>query len=215
MLQKKYFNFSEADNSIPLFGFVGRVTQQKGVHLILEVVEEILNMYNNKVMFIIAGPANMREPYAAQCAHRMWHLKEKFPFNFWAAPQDFFTDGALLNRGADFGLMPSMFEPGGIVQHEFFVGHTPVVAFKTGGLKDSVIEFQWNSETGCGFTFEGFHKNDLSAAIQRAIGTFNNKQKYAKIRENAFNATMPGEIVTKAWLAEFFRLRGKIYYDND
>ena len=43
---------------------------------------------------------------------------------------------------ADFGLMPSAFEPGGIVQHEFFVGATPVVAFKTGGLKDSVIEFQ-------------------------------------------------------------------------
>lgn len=111
--------------------------------------------------------------------------------------------------------MPSMFEPGGIVQHEFFVGGTPVVAFKTGGLKDSVIEFQWISETGCGFTFEAFNKDDLAAAIHRAIGTFQNKQKYAKIRENAFRATMSGEIVTKAWLAEFYRLRGKVYFDFD
>jgi hypothetical protein len=41
------------------------------------------------------------------------------------------------------------------------------------------------------------------------------KAKYAKLRANAFDATMPGERVTKAWLAEFYRLRGKIYYDYD
>lgn len=43
-------------------------------------------------------------------------------------------DGPLINVGCDYGLMPSKFEPGGIVQHEFFVGSTPVVAMKTGGL---------------------------------------------------------------------------------
>jgi starch synthase len=49
--------------------------------------------------------------------------------------------------------MPSRFEPGGIVQHEFFVGGTPVIAFKTGGLKDSVFEFLWDTEQGNGYTF--------------------------------------------------------------
>lgn len=83
----------------------------------------------------------MRDPYSATCAHRMWDLNQRYNTSFWSAPSDFFTDGACVNRGADFGLMPSLFEPGGIVQHEFFVGCTPVVAFKTGGLKDSVIEF--------------------------------------------------------------------------
>lgn len=83
----------------------------------------------------------MRDPYAASCANRMYFLKNKYPNQFWAAPEEFFTDGALVNRGTDFGLMPSLFEPGGIVQHEFFVGGTPVIAFKTGGLKDSVIEY--------------------------------------------------------------------------
>jgi glycogen synthase len=45
----------------------------------------------------------------------MWHFKNKYPNQFWADPQAFFTDGSLVNRGADFGLMPSIFEPGGIV----------------------------------------------------------------------------------------------------
>jgi len=71
-------------------------------------------------------------------------LRKRYPNNFWAAPDEFFMDGALINRGCDFGLMPSKFEPGGIVQHEFFVGCTPVVAFRTGGLKDSVFEYQWD-----------------------------------------------------------------------
>lgn len=107
--------------------------------MILEIAEAIMEKY--EVQFLVGGPANMRDPYSAQCATKMWHLKTKYPNSFWAAPEEFFLDGALVNRGSDFGLMPSLFEPGGIVQHEFFVGGTPVVAFKTGGLKDSVIEF--------------------------------------------------------------------------
>ena len=155
----------------------------------------------------------MREPYSAGCAHKMWHLRNKYPHCFWAAPEEFFTDGALVNRGSDFGLMPSVFEPGGIVQHEFFVGGTPVIAFKTGGLKDSVIEYMWDSEQGSGYTFESHTTGDFIFAMERAVGTFKNKQKYAKLRENAFKATMDGEVVSKAWLEEFYRLRGKIFID--
>ena len=37
--------------------------------------------------------------------------------------------------------MPSIFQPGGIVQHEYFISFKPVIAFKTGGLKDSIEEY--------------------------------------------------------------------------
>lgn len=49
LLQKKYFNFNELDDSIPLFSFVGRITTQKGVHLILDVVEPIIQKFNGRV----------------------------------------------------------------------------------------------------------------------------------------------------------------------
>ena len=155
----------------------------------------------------------MKEPYSAGCAHKMWALRHKYPNCFWADPDGFFTDGALVNRGSDFGLMPSVFEPGGIVQHEFFVGGTPVVAFKTGGLKDSVIEYLWDTQEGSGYTFESHTTGDFIFAMDRAVGTFRNKKQYNKLRENAFKATMDGEIVSKAWLSEFYRLRGKIFID--
>ena len=44
--------------------------------------------------------------------------------------------------------------------------------------------------------------------MERALVTFRNKPKYHKLRENAFKATMSGEVVCKAWLGEFYRLKG-------
>lgn len=49
MLQQKYFNYANIDDDVPVFAFVGRVTDQKGVHLILDVAEEIIKKYNYKV----------------------------------------------------------------------------------------------------------------------------------------------------------------------
>jgi starch synthase len=215
LIQKKYFGFGELDDSIPLLAFVGRITAQKGVHLILDAAEHLIHKSGFKVNILVGGAVNMKEPYSAQCAHKMWALKNKYPNCFWADPNSFFTDGSLINRGTDFGLMPSAFEPGGIVQHEFFVGGTPVVAFKTGGLKDSVFEFNWDTEKGNGYTFESHNHTDFLFACERALGTYKNKAKYLKLRQNAIDSTMDGERVSREWLKEFFRLRSKVFVDQD
>ena len=55
--------------------------------------------------------------------------------------------------------------------------------------------------------------HELGQAIERAMNTFRNKDKYHKLRENAFRATMCGEIVCKAWLNEFCRLTEKNFVD--
>lgn len=66
------------------------------------------------------------------------------------------------------------------------MGGTPVIAFKTGGLKDSVFEFSWDKEEGNGYTFESHTIDDFIYACERALGTYKNKAKYLKLRENAF-----------------------------
>jgi glycogen synthase len=45
-LQQKYFGFQDLDDSIPLFAFVGRVTAQKGVHLILDAAEQLMQKFD-------------------------------------------------------------------------------------------------------------------------------------------------------------------------
>lgn len=52
LLQKKYFG--EADPSIPVFSFVGRIVLQKGVHLILNAVRELMDMTRGRIQIIVS-----------------------------------------------------------------------------------------------------------------------------------------------------------------
>ena len=62
---------------------MGRLTLQKGVHLILNSVRELVQAFNGKVQILVGGQANMKDPYAAQCAWTMQGLRKQFPKNFW------------------------------------------------------------------------------------------------------------------------------------
>ena len=48
-IQKKYFNHSDLDDSVCVMSFIGRITQQKGVHLILESLDQLLAKYSGKI----------------------------------------------------------------------------------------------------------------------------------------------------------------------
>ena len=211
-LQRKYLDGNE-DPFIPLFGFVGRITEQKGVHMIIDAAEALIPASNFRIQFIVGGPASQTEAYSAACAVRMKRLRATYPRNFFADPDNFFYDGPTVNLGCDFGLMPSLFEPGGIVQHEFFVAGTPVVAYKTGGLKDSVIEFNRSTQEGSGFVFDRYRQEDFKNAIQRALNIYSEPKLYAILRKTAFAATMDGDRVSRAWDQEFYRLRERIFAD--
>lgn len=214
VLQKKYFGFETLDDSIPLFGFVGRITEQKGVHLIIEAAEQLIPKTNQKIQFLVGGPFTATEKYSVECANKMRDLRRRYPHNFFADPDSFFYDGPLVNLGCDFGLMPSKFEPGGIVQHEFFVAGTPVIAFKTGGLKDTVHDFNIEKKTGGGFVFDAYFLDDFINAIYKGLGLYAHKEQYKVLRENAFKATVDGDVVARAWNKEFYRLKGKIYHES-
>jgi len=212
-LQKKYFD--NVDPAIPIFCFVGRIVLQKGVHIILNAVHELINVTKGKIQIIIGGMASMKDPYAAQCAWSMQGLRRQYPSNLWADPNEFFTDGALVNYGSDFGLMPSLFEPSGVVQQEFFAGGTPVIAFKTGGLKDSVFEFNATTGQGNGFTFEAHSHSDFVQAMKRALVVYNNPADYACLRAATRETVLDVTKVANGWMGEFVRLRGRVWADQE
>ena len=212
-IQKKYFKYDNMDISVPIFSFIGRITEQKGVKLILEAAEEMINFTNGKINILVGGTGDKTDPYVDYCIKKINYLKEKYPYSFWADPNQYFEDGLKINKGSDFALMPSLFEPGGIVQHEFFIAGTPVIAFRTGGLKDSVFEFNYENNTGNGFTFDGHNSNELISAMKRAIDLFKNNEKYEICRKNAYNGVIDVAEVSKAWCKEFYRLKNKIYFN--
>ena len=179
----------------------------QGVHLILQAVDELLRSTDGRCQFLVGGMASGSDTYGLGCSHIMRDLAARHPSRFWADPGLFFTDGDLVNLGADFCMMPSMFEPGGIVQQEFFVAGTPVIAFKTGGLKDTVHEWEGRSGSGNGLTFEAHTVGDFSAAVHRALGIYASPTAYAALRANARASVMDLAVVSLGWYREFHRLR--------
>lgn len=56
---------------------------------------------------MLGGPSDSKEDYGKYCADKMKTLTHKFPQCVWSSPDSFFTDGALVNIGSDFAMMPS------------------------------------------------------------------------------------------------------------
>merc|ERR1719456_1506136 len=113
----------------PLMVFVGRLDMQKGYDLLLEALEEVLEDTEMQVVIVGAGRQDLMEMTKS--------MQKKYPKKFyyagWMGPERY----ALL-AGSDYTLLPSRWEPCGLVQMEaMHFGTLPIVA-PTGGLKDSV-----------------------------------------------------------------------------
>ena len=72
-VQRKYFGVENLN--IPLLVFVGRITEQKGVHLICEVAEELIVSRNRNIQIILGGIANESDPYGRYCINKIKHLR--------------------------------------------------------------------------------------------------------------------------------------------
>lgn len=202
-----------------MYAFVGRITEQKGVHLIVDTAEHLILRHRGRIQILVGGMASSADRYGLHCAEKMRHLSYHYPRSFWADPEAFFVDGPLVNLGADFGLMPSLFEPGGIVQQEFFVAGTPVIAFHTGGLKDTVIEFDGVRGNGLSFRMHSHEDFVLACEVrgaggafpplapsphsparsQRAAAIFADEEQYARIRRNAEASVVDLTTVARGW----------------
>lgn len=204
-VQRKYFGIENLN--VPLLVFVGRITEQKGVHLICEVAEELIVSRNRNIQIILGGIANENDPYGRYCINKINHLRTYYGDCFWANPYEFFTDGFVCNLAADFGLMPSLFEPCGIVQDEFFAAGTPVIAFNTGGLKETVDDWMSESSSPNGFLFSAYSYRDFLNTINRALGIFANKNDYERLRESTSHTTIEVAGQARDYLSEFHRLQ--------
>lgn len=153
----------EQNPDIPLFGFVGRLTNQKGMKLIVEAFPRFLK---RGVQLAILGTGSPDNEALVR------KLVEDFPGKS-AAVIDF--DAALAQRiyaGSDFFLMPSRFEPSGLGQLiALRYGAVPVVR-STGGLVETVPDYTSDPARGLGFRFGPFTGEALTEAVARAQRLF-------------------------------------------
>lgn len=164
--------------STAIIGMVTRLTEQKGMDLVMHVAEEILS---RDVALIVLGTGDWRFESGLK------ELERKYP-NKVRALITFSPDLAnKIYSASDIFLMPSKFEPCGLSQLiAMRYGTIPIVR-ETGGLKDTVMPFNEETGEGTGFTFKTFDAYDMLDAIDRAVCSYSDKDKWGKIMLNAMS----------------------------
>ncbi|MFL2133582.1 glycogen synthase GlgA [Desemzia sp. FAM 24101] len=148
---------------IPVMAMVSRLTEQKGVHLLIEKMDELMQ---REVQIILLGTGESHLEDA--CKHYNWAYPEKFK-----AIIDFDVELAqLIYAGSDLFIMPSAFEPCGLSQlNSLRYGTLPIV-HETGGLKDTVQAYNTFTGEGTGFSFSGYSSQIMLETIDRALQVY-------------------------------------------
>jgi starch synthase len=170
------------DNGAPLLAFVGRLTEQKGIDLIVPTIAEWVQSSNVQWVILGTGEPKFQEQLQTLAQRHPQKVAVKFEFSERLAH--------LIEGGADMFLMPSRFEPCGLSQlYSLKYGAVPVVR-ATGGLADSVTNVtdeSLASGTATGFSFHDYSAFALSETLRRATSLFAKPDVWDRIVATGMN----------------------------
>ena len=172
------------DPDIPLIGMISRLTNSKGFDILGNAIDHILDL---GVQFVLMGTGD-------QHYHDLFsRMVQQYPHQ----AAIFLTFNAALARriyaGGDMFLMPSRVEPCGTGQLEaMHYGSVPIVR-ATGGLADTVQDYDPTTGQGTGFVFQPYDRWALFAAIVRAIETFRHRDLWRQIQVSGMRADFSWE----------------------
>jgi starch synthase len=161
---------------VPLLAMVSRLAAQKGLDLVEAVLDQL---FERDLQFVLlgSGDKSYQDRFEAAALRYPERIGLRISFNEALAHK--------IEGGADMLLMPSRYEPSGLNQlYSMKYGTIPVVR-ATGGLKDSVEEFDRASSSGTGFLFEAYDAGALLDAIDRALAVFPHKADWKMLMKNA------------------------------
>lgn len=161
-----------------LIGMISRLVDHKGFDLIIEVIEDILKL-DTQLVILATGEAKYHTFFE--------NLAKKYKKT---ASINLKYDALLAQKiyaASDIFLMPSKYEPCGLGQLiALKYGAIPVVR-ATGGLKDTIVDYDTDPKKGNGFVFEEYNPQVLLNTIKRAIKTYQNKKTWQSLVKRAMN----------------------------
>jgi starch synthase len=158
---------------LPLLAVVSRLTEQKGLDLLLEVAPQILKTPAQLVVLGSGGSA-LEHGWTALARKHKSRCAVKIGFDEGLAHR--------IEAGADIFLMPSRFEPCGLNQMYSLRYGTPPVVRATGGLADTVIDAA-DARHGNGFVFGPATTAALLLAVQRAIAAWQDPELWRRLQK--------------------------------
>lgn len=171
---QKAFGLQE-NPDVPLIGMVTRLTSQKGCDLMVMAMNALME---KDIQFVLLGDG---EKYYSELFEG---IVKQYPgrMSIQMAFDELKVHTIL--AGADIILVPSRYEPCGLTQmYGLRYGTVPVVR-TTGGLKDTIDEFNTETGKGNGFLFSLSEPADLMAAIDRALECYQRKDLWKTLIKN-------------------------------
>ena len=164
----------KVDPTVPLLGIITRLVPQKGIDLIAEAIEQIIE---SGAQLVLLGTGEPR--FEEACAD--WAGRWPEQISCWL---EFSNEKAhRIEAGADIFLMPSEFEPCGQNQlYSMRYGTIPLVR-AVGGLEDSVVDF--GEKSGTGFKFKEYTVEAFVKCIHRALKVYTNSDRWKPLMQRA------------------------------
>ncbi len=185
--------------NVPLLGLVSRLDGQKGMDFIAAVMDDMMRM---NLQFIVLGTGEERY-HKALLDHA-----NSFPEKMAARIKFDNTLAHNIYAGSDIFLMPSHFEPCGLGQLiSLRYGTIPVVR-ETGGLADTVAQYNFKTKQGNGFVFSGYDPADFLKAVRVAADTYKNRNVWRKLRERGMKLDFSWESAAEKYTGLYNKIIG-------
>jgi starch synthase len=168
-----------SDGRRPLLGIVSRLSSQKGLDLFADAVDKLIALDVN-VALVGKGDDHYQRLLEDISMRHSGRVFVKIGFEERIAH--------LIYAGSDFFLMPSRYEPCGLGQLIAMRYGAIPVARKTGGLADTVEEYNASAGNGTGFLFSGYSSAALLDAVKRALEVFRDRKRMRRIIASAMQA---------------------------
>lgn len=168
-IQKEYDLAQESKT--PLIGLVSRLVDQKGLDILAGAMEELAHM---DLQFVVLGSGDWGyEQYFKELSNKYDNIGVSIGYDSKLAER--------IYSGCDMFLMPSKFEPCGLGQLIALKYGTLPVVRETGGLADTVQNYNPETKEGNGFSFWEYSSYALVDAVKRACATFKKKKDWETI----------------------------------
>ena len=166
------------DPAIPVVGLISRLYDQKGLDLIANIMWGLMRL-NLQLVVLGAGDTRYEEMFRANARDNPQKVAATIGFKPVLAQH--------IYAGSDLFLMPSRFEPCGLGQLiSLRYGTIPIVR-ATGGLADTIADWDPVRQTGNGFVFSAYDHWDLYAQVVRALETFRQPALWRRLQANAMS----------------------------
>ena len=167
----------KVDPAVPIVGIVSRLADQKGFDLLESIIEPLLVETGLQLVLLGTGDQHYQDLFRRIGQRYAGQVAIALTFDVGLAQR--------IYAGADMFLMPSRYEPCGLGQMiAMRYGTIPVVR-RTGGLADTVADYQPASREGNGFVFENYTSQAFFVAIVRAIEAYRRPAEWQLLQTRA------------------------------